>query len=93
MPLVHGGGNVLDVIRWLLGIMIAQRTPLFLGGVPRTCLFHQGNVGRAGLDKLVAMIEKGKMKPVVDSVIEMEEVLKVRLDPEYNLHVCDEGEG
>ena len=44
MPRIHGGGNILDVVRWLLGIMIAQMTPLILGGVPRKCLLHRGNV-------------------------------------------------
>ena len=77
MPLIHGGGGVLDVIRWQLGIMIAKRRPLILGGVPRKCIFHSGRIGRAGLQKLVAFIEEGRIKPVVDSVYEMDEVLKV----------------
>ena len=77
MPLIHGGGGLLDVIRWQLGIMIAKRRPLILGGVPRKCMFHSGRIERAGLQKLVAFIEEGRMKPVVDSVYEMEEVLKV----------------
>ena len=92
MPLVHGGGNVLGVVRWVLGIRIAQWRPLILGGVPRKSLLHTGQIGRAGLEKLVALLEEGGMKPVVDSVIEMEEVLKVRPDSESNLRVGEECE-
>ena len=77
MTLIHGGGTVLDLIRWLIGIRVAQKMPLFLGGMPRTCLFHSGKISKEALEKLVAFIEEGKMKPVKDSVIEFEEVLQV----------------
>ena len=78
MPLIHGGGGLLEVIRWRLGIMIANRRPLILGGVPRKCIFHSGKIGSEGLQKLVAFIEEGRMRPVVDSVYEMDEVLEVK---------------
>lgn len=78
MPLIHGGGTVLDMIRWFIGIKIAQTMPLFLGGMPRKCVMHAGKISREALTRLVAFIEDGKMRPVVDSVIEMDEVLQVR---------------
>lgn len=31
MPLIHGGGSVLDMIGWFIAIKIAQTMPLFLG--------------------------------------------------------------
>lgn len=77
MPLIHGGGGLLDVIRWQLGIMVAKNRALMLGGVPRKCMFYSGKIGREGLENLVALIEEGRMKPVVDSAYEMDEVLKV----------------
>jgi NADPH:quinone reductase-like Zn-dependent oxidoreductase len=77
MPLIHGGGTILDMIRWFIGIKIAQTMPLFLGGMPRKCLMHSGKISKEALDRLVAFIEDGKMRPVVDTVIEMDQVLQV----------------
>lgn len=77
MPLIHGGGSILDMIRWFIDIKIAQTMPLFLGGMPRKCLMHTGKISRGALLKLVGSVEEGKMRPVVDSVIDMDQVLQV----------------
>lgn len=52
----------------------AKRRLLVHGGVPRKCIFHSRKIGRVGLQKVVAFIEEGKMKPVFDSVYETEKV-------------------
>ncbi|KAK5062929.1 hypothetical protein LTR84_005005 [Exophiala bonariae] len=76
MPLIHGGGTVLDMIGWFIRIKIAQTMPLFLGGMPRKCVMHAGQISRDALMRLAAFIEDGKMTPVVDSLIEMDQVLQ-----------------
>lgn len=77
MPLIHGGGTILGMIRWFIGIKIAQTMPLFLGGMSRKCLMHSGKISKEALGKLVSFIEEGKMRPVIDSVIEMDQALQV----------------
>lgn len=74
---MHGGGNALQIICWILGIAIAKRRPVILGGVPRNCAFHSGRVGKEALQTLAHFIAEGKMRPVIDSVYEMDEVLLV----------------
>ncbi|KEF57614.1 uncharacterized protein A1O9_05532 [Exophiala aquamarina CBS 119918] len=76
MPLIHGGGTILEMIRWFIGIKIAQTMPLLLGGMPRKCLMHSGKISKEALDKLVVFIEDGRMRPVLDSVVEMDQVLQ-----------------
>lgn len=41
---------------------------------------HTGKISREALLKLVGLIEEGKMRPVVDSVIDMDQVLQVYMD-------------
>ncbi|KIX01214.1 uncharacterized protein Z518_08939 [Rhinocladiella mackenziei CBS 650.93] len=77
ISIVHGGASFVSVVFWLLSIRIASRRPVILGGVPRKCLLHQGKIDRENLLKAAALIEEGKLKPVIDSVYEMEDVLKV----------------
>lgn len=78
MSIIHGGGSILNIIGWLLSITIAKSRPVILGGVPRKCVFHSANMGRESLQKLATFIEEGNMKPVVDSVYDMEQVQQVR---------------
>lgn len=81
MPTVHGGGGICAILRWGISCKIAEIRPTILGGVPRECRLHEGHIGPGDMEKLAAFIDEGKMKPVVDSVYEMEDVLEVRRFP------------
>ncbi|EXJ91887.1 hypothetical protein A1O3_00437 [Capronia epimyces CBS 606.96] len=76
MSIVHGGASFLSVLAWALSIRIASRRPVILGGVPRKCLLHQGQINLESLGKAAGLIAEGKLKPVIDSVYEMEDVLQ-----------------
>ncbi|KAK4946527.1 zinc ion binding [Elasticomyces elasticus] len=61
MSMVRGEANILALLRMV---------------VSRRCLLHQGQIDAATLQKAAAYIAEGKVKPVTDSVVEMEDVLK-----------------
>lgn len=77
MSIVHGGGGLPSVLGWILSCRVASKRPVMLGGVPRQCLLHQGQINKQSLQKAAALLGEGKVKPVIDSVYEMEDVLKV----------------
>lgn len=69
--------RILSIVLWVLSIMIQSRRPTWLGGVPRKCVFHSGRPKTESLNEMVALVEKGRLRGVTDSVYEMEDVIKV----------------
>lgn len=52
--------------------------PTFLGGVPRPYIFHSATPDVKTLNRVKQLVAEGKLRQVVDSIWEMEDVPKVR---------------
>lgn len=78
------GTSIFGAIAWMFGLISLVLTwqfysiwPVFLGGVPRRCFFYSGQPNARNLQIVGGLVEDGKLKGRVDSVWDMEDVLKV----------------
>lgn len=61
--------------KWLWATAVNRWWPVFLGGTPRKFVFQQTNIDQEGREELLRLVKEGKLKRVLDSVFEMEDVL------------------
>lgn len=65
--------------KWLWATTVNLWWPVFLGGTPRKFVFQQTNIDQEGREELLRLVKEGKLKRVLDSVFEMEDVLGVSI--------------
>jgi len=73
--------SFLHLFSWLLQAQINRFLPAFLGGTPRRFLMFSANPGPKDLERILEMVQAGKIKPLVDSVWKLPEAKKVRTTP------------
>lgn len=88
MTRTHASPNIsiFGALTWIFGIITLVLTwriysvrPVFLGGVPRRCFFFSGQPDARNLSLVRQLVEDGKIRGTVDSVWDMEDVIKVSL--------------
>ena len=71
-----GGFAFFNAVGFVLGVGVRAIRPTVLGGIPRRCGFLSGKVDLKSLQKLSKLVETGEVKGIVDSVWEMEDLIK-----------------
>ena len=72
----HGSKSFFSIARFAFSAWWQGTMPVILGGSPRRCLFHSGNLTKKALESVADMVENQKLKGLVDSVWEMESAVK-----------------
>ena len=75
MEATHGGG-ILNFLSFLIILCLRMYWPVFLGGVPRKLMFYSADIDSDSLRKLSDLVESGRLRGVVDSEWEMEDLVQ-----------------